>query len=154
MGGGRGVDADAVLDSVRTFEDRLGDCVVRVRYRNAGADQFDDVPVGVREARLTVAPGIRERGGYFDVRWWHNGDYEYHYRESGLQFRFGHEADDEPTSTPVDHFHPPSDPGDHRPSCVPSEHPPELVTLAVIANWLHAARESDPDLVNSLTDPP
>lgn len=154
MGSGSRIDSDAIIDSVHIFETRLDECVQRTRYRNSNGGPYDEVPISVREARLTVAPGILQRGGYFDIQWWCNGDYKYHYEEDGLQFRFGREEDNQGTDDPVEHFHPPADPGQHRQSCIASGHPPELVTLAVIANWVPAARRNDPDLLNDRSNPP
>lgn len=154
MGGGSGIDSRAIRDSVRTFERRLGDCISQVGYRNSNDGQYDEVPVSPREARLTIAPGVQSNGGYFDVRWWQNGDYKYHYEEDGLLFRFGREVANRDLSKPVNHFHPPSDPAQHSPSCIPPDHEPELVTLAVIANWYVAAQEGDPERLNTLTNPP
>jgi len=142
MGGGSGI------------ESRLDDCIVRVRYRNANDEQFGEVPVSVREARLTITPGIRRRGGYCDVQWWENGDYKYHYQEDGLQFRFGREQDDAATDRPVNHFHPPNAPSHHRASTISAVYGPELVTLAVVANWYEAASRNDPDRLNTIPNPP
>lgn len=154
MGGGSGIDSDAILDSVSIFEDTLEDCVYRVRYRNSKNGQYDEVPISVREARLTITPGILQDGGYFDIQWWCNGDYKYHYQETDLQFRFGREYDNQGSEIPITHFHPPEDPNQHLESCIPSEHPPELVTRAVIANWYPAARDGDPSLLNEQNNPP
>lgn len=154
MGGGGAIDPDAILDAVAVFERRLDECIHRVRFRNSRHAQYDDVPISVREARVTLVPGIHQDGAFVDVQWWQNGDYKYHYREAELQFRFDREQDTESTAVPVAHFHPPDTPDQHRASCIPSEHPVELVTLAVIANWLSAARQNDPSVVNALSDPP
>lgn len=154
MGAGSGIDSNAIIHSVGIFEARLRDCVHRTRYRNANDGQYDEAPISVREARLTIAPGILQDGGYFDIQWWCNGDYKYHYQETGLQFRFEREVDNQNTSSPVNHFHPPNNPNQHLPSCIPPSHPPELVTLAVIANWLPAAQQEDPSLLNNQNNPP
>jgi hypothetical protein len=103
---------------------------------------------------VTISPGIHQKGGYFDIQWWQNGDYKYHYREQDLEFRFGREADNATSGHPVRHFHPPSDPSQHHPSCIDSGHPPERVTLAVIACWFAAAEAGDPSLLNSQNNPP
>lgn len=154
MGRGSRIDSRAILDAVSVFERRLDECVAQDSYRNAGGRQFDEVPVSVRAARLTITPGIRQTGGYVDVQWWENGDYRYHYQEDGLQFRFGREIDNEDANQPVHHFHPPNDPSAHQASEIPPGHGPELVTLAVIANWHAAAQRSDPRLLNAIPNPP
>lgn len=154
MGSGTPFDRDAILAAANVFQDRLGDCVRAVRFANSRTGPYEAVPVSPREARITISPGIRRQGGYFDVQWWRNGDYKYHYREDGLEFRFGREADNAGTDAPVRHFHPPEDPTGHLQSCISSGHPPERVTLAVIACWFAAAKNGDPSLLNSQHDPP
>lgn len=154
MGSGSRIDQEAIIDSVNIFVDRLDDCVRAVTFRNTKGGPYEDDMTSPREARLTVVPGIHQDGGYFDIQWWQNGDYKFHYQENGLQFRFGREADNQGSSRPVRHFHPPSDPSRHEQSCIGSNHPPERVSLAVIANWLPAVRQSDPGVLNSQSNPP
>lgn len=154
MGSGGPIDQDAIVASASVFQDRVGDCVQRVRYKNSRDGPYEATLVSAHEARLTVSPGIHQRGGYFDIKWWENGDYRYHYQEQGLEFRFGREADNEDTALPVNHFHPPSDPSRHVRSCIDDGHPPERVTLAVTACWLPAVRESDPSVLNDQQNPP
>lgn len=154
MGSGSAIDQDAIIDSVNVFLDRLADCVGAVRYRNTNDGGYVKTPISPRAARVTVSPGIQQQGGTFDIQWWENGDYKYHYQERGLQFRFGREADNEGTGKPVRHFHPPSDPSRHRQSCIGPDHPPERVTLAVIANWLPAVKQSDASVLNARRNPP
>lgn len=154
MGSGSLIDQDAIISAANVFQDRLGDCVQQVRYKNSRDGPYEKSVTAPREARLTISPGIHQKGGYFDIQWWRNGDYKYHYQEEGLEFRFGREADNASTDDPVRHFHPPSDPDQHLPSCIGSGHPPERVTLAVIVCWLTAAKENDPDLLNSQSNPP
>ena len=148
MGSGEPVDADAIIAAAGAMESRLGALVHEVRYRNTQDGTYETAPLTPREARLTVAPGIEQDGGYFDIQWWTNGDYKYHYGERGLEFRFGREADNTGTDRPVHHFHPPGGLDEHRPSCIASGHPPELVTIAVGSTWLAAVRESDPSRLN------
>jgi hypothetical protein len=154
MGSGSPIDHDAIRAAVTVFQKRLVDCVQTVRYKNSRTGSYVTSPISPREARVTISPGITQKGGYFDIQWWQNGDYKYHYREQDLEFRFGCEADNATTSYPVRHFHPPSDPSQHHPSCIGPDHPPERVTLAVIACWFAAAEAGDPSLLNSQTNPP
>lgn len=154
MGSGSRLDRDAIVTAANVFQNRLGNCVQQVRYRNTRAGPYEESLITPREVRVTISPGIQQKGGYFDIQWWQNGDYKYHFREEGLEFRFGREADNASTGKPVRHFHPPGDPSRHDPSCIGPGHPPERVTLAVIACWHAAAKENDPSVVNSQTNPP
>ena len=154
MGSGSPIDHDAIVTAANIFQNRLGDCVQRVRYRNSRDGSFKEKVMTPREGRVTVSPGIHDAGGYFDIQWWRNGDYKYYYREDGLEFRFGREADNAGTNDPIRHFHPPGNQSQHLPSCIGAGHPPERVTLAVIACWLAAARKSDPSLLNVQSNPP
>lgn len=154
MGSGSPIDEDTIISAVNVFQGRLGDCVQEVRFKNSRNGAYEEAMITPWEARLTISPGIHEKGGYFDIQWWRNGDYKYHYREDGLEFRFGREADNASTNDPVRHFHPPSNPSQHVPSCIGPGHPPERVTLAVISCWLAAVKDSDPKLLNSQRNPP
>jgi hypothetical protein len=154
MGSGSPIDQDAILSAANVFQDRLGDCVYEVQFKNTRHGPYEADPISPREVRITVSPGIHQKGGYFDIQWWQNGDYKYHYRENGLEFRFGREEDNVSTSDPVRHFHPPSNPSQHLQSCIGPGHPPERVTLAVIACWFAAAKNGDPSLLNSQNNPP
>lgn len=148
MGSGEPLDFDYIIDATSAFEERLGDCVHQIQYKNSREGSYETDCITPREARVTVVPGIHQRGGYFDIQWWTNGDYKYHYREEGLEFRFGREADNEATDKPVNHFHPPNNLDDHRPSCIEEGNSPELVTIAVGTTWFSAVKASDPSELN------
>jgi len=148
MGSGEPVDSEAIIAAVSAFQSRLGNVVHEVQYRNTRDGPYEPSPLTPREARLTVAPGIHQDGGYFDMQWWTNGDYKYHYRERDLKFRFGREADNADTDKPVRHFHPPDSLDEHRLSCIADGNPPELVTIAVGSTWFAAVKESDPSRLN------
>jgi len=154
MGSGEPLDEEAIAAATNAFEDRLGECVHRIRYKNSRDGQFESACRTPHEARVTVVPGIHQAGGYFDIQWWTNGDYKYHYREKGLEFRFGREADNVDTSNPVRHFHPPSDLSNHLPSCIEGELPPELVTIAVGTTWFAAVKDSEPGRLNDQNNLP
>lgn len=96
-----------------------------------------------------MTPGIHQKGGHFDIQWWENGDYKFHYREKGLEFRFGREAANAEIDQPVCHFHPPDDLSEHRQSCISDGHPPEWVTLAVLTSWRAAVKERDEAVLNT-----
>jgi hypothetical protein len=53
------------------------------------------------------------------------------------------------TTHPVRHVHPPNDLTDHRRSCIGVDHPPERVTLAVLATWWAAVQAGDESLSNT-----
>ena len=125
MRNGSALDPDAILASVNTAADQLGDGFLRVQYKNTRHGKYEEEPVRPREARITVRLGIHQLAGYFDIQWWANGDYKYHYRERGLEFRFGCEEANENTDDPVYHFHPPNDLRRHEESCIAPDHPPE-----------------------------
>ena len=154
MGSGSPIDQDAIISAANAFQDRLGDCVHDVQFKNTRHGPYETDPICPREVRITVSPGIHQKGAYFDIQWWRNGDYKYHYREDGLEFRFGREEDNASTRNPVRHFHPPSNPSQHLQSCIGPDHPPERVTLAVIACWFAAAKNGTPSLLNSQSNPP
>lgn len=147
LGDGSPLDPDATVRAVNTFADQLGACLQAVRYRNTRDGGYEETPRRPREARLTVAPGITAAGGYFDVAWWENGDYKYHYREEGIQFRFGREAAKRGTDVPVRHFHPPNDLDSHEPSRIGGR-TPELTTIGVVTTWFAAVAADDPTVVN------
>lgn len=149
MGNGSEIDADSIDVSVETLRKQLDNGVVRVQYKHTQGGQFGTRNGSPREARVTVTPGINQSGGYFDIQWWENGDYKYHYREEGLEFRFGREAANAGSSQPVRHFHPPEDISKHNPSCISDGHPPERVTLAVLASWWAAVKEGDEAVLNT-----
>jgi hypothetical protein len=150
MGNGSPIDSGAIDESVERMRRQLDRGVVDVRFRYRKGQPFKhrdgETP---RAARVTVTPGIHEQGGYFDIQWWENGDYKYHYREDGLEFRFGREATNGTTNTPVRHFHPPSNLGEHQQSCIGIEQPPSLVTIAVLKTWWKAVENGDKNLVNA-----
>jgi len=150
MGNGSPIDSEAIDESVAQLRHQLDTGIVTVRFRYRNGHRFtqrqgDDI----RAARVTVTPGIHERGGYFDIQWWENGDYKYHYREDGLEFRFGREAANETTTKPVRHFHPPGNLDAHTQSCIEVIQPPELVTIAVLKTWWIAVENGDETVVNA-----
>ena len=150
MGNGSPIDSAAIDESVAQMRKQLDIGVVNVRFRYQKGHLFQQREgTNHREARVTVTPGIHQRGGYFDIQWWENGDYKYHYREKGLEFRFGREATNETTNKPVRHFHPPNDLDAHRQSCIGVEYPPKLVTIAVLKTWWTAVKNEDESLLNA-----
>ncbi|WP_248516276.1 hypothetical protein [Salinarchaeum laminariae] len=150
MGNGSPIDSEAIDESVEQMRQQLGRGVVEVRFRYRKGHPFTTRNgEDVRAARVTVTPGIHERGGYFDIQWWENGDYKYHYREDGLEFRFGREAANEPTDKPERHFHPPDTLEAHQQSCIGVDQPPKLVTIAVLKTWWTAVENGDGNLVNA-----
>ena len=150
MGNGSPVDSEAIDESVEQMRQQLGKGVVKVRFRYRKGHPFTQRNgKDIRAARVTVTPGIHRRGGYFDIQWWENGDYKYHYREEGLEFRFGREAANETTSKPVRHFHPPRNLDAHTQSCIGVEQPPKLVTIAVLKTWWTAVKTGDENVVNA-----
>lgn len=149
MGNGSEIDPDAIDTSVETLRRQLDKGVVRVQYKHRQGGRFGPRNGVPREARVTVTPGIHQPGAYFDVQWWKNGDYKYHYREDGLEFRFGREATNVERDQPVRHFHPPADTRRHDPSCISEDHPPERVTLAVLASWWAAVKAGDETVLNT-----
>lgn len=150
MGNGSVIDSEAIDESVERMRRQLDTGVVNAQFRYQKGQSFKQRDgTGIREARVTVTPGIHEQGGYFDIQWWENGDYKYHYRERGLEFRFGREAANESTNKPVHHFHPPNNLTAHRDSCIGVEYPPELVTIAVLKTWWIAVENGDESLVNA-----
>jgi len=150
MGNGSPIDSEAIDESVDQMCQQLGNGVVTVRFRYQKGHPFTQRDgEDLRAARVTVTPGIHGRGGYFDIQWWENGDYKYHYREDGLEFRFGREAANETTKKPVRHFHPPSNLDAHTQSSIGIEQPPTLVTIAVLKTWWTAVQNGDESLVNA-----
>ncbi|WP_231727752.1 hypothetical protein [Haloferax profundi] len=149
MGNGSAIDAESIDASVRVMQKQLDKGVHKVQYKHTQGGQFEQRNGRPREARITVTPGIHQVGGYFDIQWWENGDYKYHYREQGLEFRFGREESNQSTEMPVRHFHPPDDVTKHLPSCIGGGHPPERVTLAVIATWWAAVKAGDESVLNT-----
>ncbi len=150
IGNGSPVDSEAIDESVEQMRQQLGKGVVTVRFRYQKGHPFTQRNgKDIRAARVTVTPGIHRRGGYFDIQWWENGDYKYHYREEGLEFRFGREAANETTSKPVRHFHPPRNLDAHMQSCIEVEQPPKLVTIAVLKTWWTAVKTGDENVVNA-----
>jgi hypothetical protein len=149
MGNGSPIDSEAIDESVERMRQQLGKGVVKVRFQYQRGHPFKQRDGNdVRAARITVIPGIHKRGGYFDIQWWENGDYKYHYREEGLEFRFGREASNEPTKKPVRHFHPPQDLDAHKQSNIESDQPPTRVTIAVLKTWWRAVENGDETLLN------
>lgn len=142
--GNRGALAwDKISRVGQVFEDRLDGLVKDVRY----------IPDPLNPSALLVElhDGIKADSGRFEIQWWAEHGYKYHYMEAGLEFRFGWERGD--PALPDKHFHPPAAIGDHEPSCIDHEEP-LLVTLAVIKCWLDAARTGDPTVLNQHVDPP
>jgi hypothetical protein len=150
LGNGSPIDSEAIDESVEQMRQQLDKGVVNVRFRYQKVPPFTQRGgEDIRAVRVTVTPGIHEQGGYFDIQWWENGDYKYHYREEGLEFRFGRETANESTSKPVHHFHPPSNLDAHDQSCIGVEQPPKLVTIAVLKTWWTAVENGDESLVNA-----
>jgi len=150
MGNGSPIDSEAIDESVEQMRQQLDRGIVTVRFRYRKGQPFKQREgKDIRAARVTITPGIHERGGYFDIQWWENGDYKYHYREEGLEFRFGREASNETTTKPVRHFHPPNDLDAHTQSCIEVTQPPKLVTIAVLKTWWIAVENGDEKLVNA-----
>ena len=150
MGNGSPIDSEAIDESVEQMRRQLGKGVIEVRFRYQKGHPFEHRKgEDPRAARVTITPGIHEPGGYFDVQWWENGDYRYHYREERLEFRFGREAANKTTNKPVRHFHPPGNLNAHKQSCIGIEQPPKRVTIAVLKTWWTAVENGDEDLVNA-----
>ena len=150
MGNGSPIDSTAIDESVSQMHHQLGGAVVTVRFRYQNEQPFRPRDGNdVRTARVTVAPGIHTQAGYFDIQWWENGDYKYHYREAKLEFRFGREATNENTENPVRHFHPPNNLDAHEQSCIGAEQPPKRVTIAVLKTWWTAVENRDERLLNA-----
>lgn len=149
MGNDSPLDSGAIDASVEMMRRQLGKGVHDVQYKHTQGGQFNAREGRPREARVTVTPGIHQPGGYFDIQWWENGDYKYHYREQGLEFRFGREEANENTEKPVRHFHPPENFNEHRPSCIEGGQPPERVTLAVLKTWWAAVETGDETILNT-----
>lgn len=136
------IDWDALRAVERVFETRLNGLIEDVEYVPN--------PIDPVELRVTVSAGFEADACRFDVQWWTNHGYKYHYREDGLEFRFGWEIR---SDCPDKHFHPPDELATHRESCIAHEEP-ELVTLAVVKCWWDALRAGDSSLLNSLENPP
>lgn len=136
------IDWEALRAVETVFRGRLGELVTDAEYVPSAVD-----PV---ELRITLDVGFDGDSCRFDVQWWTNHGYKYHYSEADLEFRFGWEIR---PAYPNKHFHPPENPTEHRESCITHEEP-ELVTLAVIKCWWDALEADDPSLLNSQEDPP
>ena len=150
LGNGSPIDSAAIDESVTQMHQQLGRGVVKVRFRYQRGQPFKPRDgKDVRTARVTVTPGIHKQAGYFDIQWWENGDYKYHYREDGLECRFGREAANKSTKKPVRYVHPPNDLDAHKPSCIGTEQPPKCVTIAVLKTWWTAVENSDETLLNA-----
>lgn len=77
--------------------------------------------------------------GRFDIQWTTEGDYNFHYTEADLDFRWGHHPHGGDYNVQGDaHFQPPPDasshPNDVEPSCFTVHHP-KLVARGVLKNW-------------------
>src|SRR6056297_3035620 len=105
-----------------TFRERLDGLVKSVYWD-------PDYDVGPEQLRIHLWDGIRADESRFDVTWWTEHGYKYHYVEGGsggegneandlLQFRFGWEKR---PGVPDKHFHPPDDLDAHRESCIRHE---------------------------------
>ena len=150
MGKGSPIDSAAIDESVDQMYRQLGRGVVEVRFRYQKGQPFKPRDgEDVRTARVTITPGIHKQTGYFDIQWWENGDYKYHYREEGLEFRFGREEATKSKEKPVRHFHPPHNLDAHEPSCIGTERPPKRVTIAVLKTWWTAVQNSDENVLNA-----
>ena len=138
------IDLEALRTVERVFRDRLNGLVTDTEFVPNAID-----PV---ELRVTLAVGFETDDGRFDVQWWTNHGYKYHYSEPDFEFRFGWERRPE-SSYPEKHFHPPENPTEHRESCIRHEEP-ELVTLAVLKCWWDALEADDPSMLNAGENPP
>lgn len=138
------VDWEALQAIERVFRDRLDGLVTDTEHVPNAID-----PV---ELRVALGVGFAGDGSRFDVQWWTNHGYKYHYTETDLEFRFGWEIRPE-SPYPDKHFHPPENPTEHRESCIEHEEP-ELVTLAVLKCWWDALEAGDPSILNASEDPP
>ena len=101
---------------------------------------------------MSLATGFKADSCRFDIQWWTNHGYKYHYSEHDLEFRFGWETRPE-TAYLAKHFDPPEEPAAHRESCITYEEP-KLVTLAVINCWWTALENHDLSLLNAHENPP
>ena len=150
MGGGSQIDSGAILKSVNQMRKQLDKGFVEVQFKYQKGSSFTQWNgKDIRAARVTVAPGIHKQGGYFDIQWWKNGDYKYHYREEGLEFRFGREAGNKTSNKPVQHFHPPNNIDAHKQSCIGVDQPPERVAIAVLKTWWTAVENGNANLINA-----
>lgn len=155
----RGRISRSKLNTVETtFRKRLDGLVKSVNWK-------PDYDAGLEELQIELWDGIRADESRFDVAWWTQHGYKYHYVEGasrdspsrensdeddGLQFRFGWEKR---PGHPDKHFHPPEDLDAHRESCIEHEDVTR-VTLAVIKCWYAAATTGDPEKLNALSNPP
>lgn len=136
------IDLNALQTVERVFQSRLNGLINNVEYNPHAID-----PV---ELQITLDVGFEADSGRFDVQWWLNHGYKYHYSETDLEFLFG--WDRRPTA-PEKQFHPPAGLDEHRKSCIRHEEP-ELVTLAVIKCWWDALTDGDLMRLNSVENPP
>jgi hypothetical protein len=125
------IDGNALQTVERVFRKRLNGLIKDIEY----------VPNTIEavELRITLYSGFNTDISWFDVQWWSNHGYKYHYVDDELEFRFGWEI--RPVH-PDKHFHPPEDITEHRKSCITHE-TPELVTLAVLKCWWDALQAGD-----------
>lgn len=136
------IDVDALHAVERVFQTRLNGLLTDVAYVPSAVDPT--------KLRITIQAGFDADICRFDVQWWTNHGYKYHYVENGVEFRFGWEIR---PAYPDKHFHPPDALTEHRESCIVHEEP-ELVTLAVLRCWWDALRTGDRSLLNGQDDPP
>lgn len=95
---------------------------------------FDD-PVNPNELVVDLSSGY-ESPGRFEITWWKQGAYRYHYTEpDGIDFRFDNHPKED---APVAHFHPPADAGRAEPSFLGGETQPQIVTRAIMSRWRRA----------------
>lgn len=136
------IDEEALYAVERTVIQRLDALIESIEY----------VPSAINpvELRIEMQTGFESETCRFDVQWWMNHGYKYHYIEDGIEFRFGWEVR---PNHPEKHFHPSEDLSEHRRSCIRHEEP-ELVTLAVLKCWWDALSEGALSLLNEQRDPP
>ena len=136
------IDVEALQTAERIFQKRLNGLIKDIEYVPSVIE-----PV---ELQITHHTGFNTDVCRFDIQWWTNHGYKYHYIEDELEFRFGWEIR---PSYPDKHFHPPEALTEHRESCISHEES-ELVTFAILKCWWDALRADDPSLLNKQKDPP
>lgn len=136
------IDEEALGTVDRIFRKRLKDLVAEIEYVPSVIEPI--------ELQISLYVGFHSDTSRFDVQWWLNHGYKYHYIEDEIEFRFGWEKR---PGYPEKHFHPPEDLTEHRESCIRHEET-ALVTLAVLKSWWDALLADNPSLLNGQDDPP
>ena len=93
-----------------------------------------ETPAHPTELVVEFETGL-ETAGRFEITWWEEDAYRFHYTEDEIDFRFDRHPK---KGAPQAHFHLPPDAGEAVPSLLTGITQPQVVTRVILGQWRQA----------------